>query len=202
MNRVAAAKKYQAQRQPSPPPAAMIRGTTGPTMIRANDDAGGHDPEAVPRRRGSNQAAIRAIDGASTMAFPSPVIDPARRGHHQSAGDSREEHPPGGDDQSDAHHDAGPEPGGEDARHQDHDRVADLVPRSERTGHRPAEPEFLPHRGEDGAVAEAAETDGREDGHEGHAGHHEPVARGRWVHGGRTHFTRRRPGSSGRSAGV
>ena len=71
---VRAAKKYQAERQPSGPPSSMMRGTIGPVSTSASDDPELTSPEARPRRLTSNQADMRATDGTSTMPPPSPVM--------------------------------------------------------------------------------------------------------------------------------
>ena len=70
---VKAAKKYHASLHPSPPPLSMMRGTTGPVMTRASDEPELTTPEAMPRRRMSNQADMRATEGTSTMPAPRPV---------------------------------------------------------------------------------------------------------------------------------
>jgi hypothetical protein len=73
MSIVIPAKKYHARRQPSEPPASMIRGTTGPATMRANDDPVGTMLDANPSRRASNQDAMRVMDGTKIKPLPRPV---------------------------------------------------------------------------------------------------------------------------------
>ena len=71
--KVSAAKKYQASRHPLDPPAEMMSGTTEPAMTSASDEPEVTIPDAIPRRRTSNQADMSATEGTSTQPPPSPV---------------------------------------------------------------------------------------------------------------------------------
>ena len=51
----------------------MMRGTTGPAMTSAREAPELTTPEAMPRRRTSNQADMSATEGTSTMPPPMPV---------------------------------------------------------------------------------------------------------------------------------
>ncbi len=74
---VMAAKKYQASLHPSAPPLAMMRGTIGPAMTRASEEPEVTTPDAIPRRRTSNQADMRATEGTRTRPPPNPVSNRA-----------------------------------------------------------------------------------------------------------------------------
>ena len=54
-----------------------MSGTTGPVITSASDEPEVTIPEAMPRRRTSNQADMSATDGTSTQPPPRPVMSRA-----------------------------------------------------------------------------------------------------------------------------
>ena len=119
---------------PRPRRRRSSRGTTGPTRTRASDEPVGTIPDAIPSLRGSNHAAIKAMDGPRTMAVPAPVRKRATEAAARPLASPVPNIASGREEQPDRHDDAGTEARGEDAADQRHERVAHLVPGGERAG--------------------------------------------------------------------
>ena len=158
-----AAKKYQARRQLSLPPQPRMRGTTAPTTTSPTAAPDETMVDASPESTRFEPGRHEGQGRHEHHAVAHPRQQTGGGGCNEILGQAGEKHASGGDDDADAHDEPGTELRRQEAPHKGHRHVSAQIPGGERAGGGAAQAERLLHLGEDGAVAEAPEADGRED---------------------------------------